>query len=319
MLTDHEASINWDDGQIRFWPGYRLDDDERKATKAAVLKWSRGEECFKGAWTPGKEDFLAKQFEIEELYDDETSLLGMAEGRADHFQEWSDNADKRSKAHLNTVNEITKWIPMGQPILVGHHSEKRARRDRDRINSNMRKGIDEGKRADYWASRAKRAVAAAERRYEPGVIARRIKKLEAQLRKQQKEGNRDYWESNWGIARAKSGGHEPEVVWQGIEERTQRWIDFLEKRLEYQRALYAESGGVPAEKLTFEVGGAIQCWAGLCEIKRVNKKSLTVMRHVRDDIYWKELIPFDKVAKVFTKEDFQAAKAKHEETTHGKE
>ncbi len=313
MLIDHEASINWDDGQIRFWPGYRLDKEERQATKAAVLTWSRGEECFKGAWTPGKEDFLGKQFGIEELYDDETSLLGMAESRADHFQGWSDNAATRSEQAHNTVNNITKHIPMGQPILVGHHSEKRARADQARIDSNMRKAIDAGKRAKYWQSRAKRAVAAAERRYEPGVIARRIKKLEAQLRKQQKEANREYWEANWGPEWAERDGHDPEVIWAKNLERAQRWIDFLEKRLEYQRALYAESGGVPAETITFEVGGAVQCWAGLCEIKRVNKKSLTVMQHIRDDIYWKELIPYDKVKRAFTKEEYQAAKAKHAE------
>jgi hypothetical protein len=33
-------------------------------------------------------------------------------------------------------------IPFGQPILVGHHSEGRARRDQGRIESGMRAGVE---------------------------------------------------------------------------------------------------------------------------------------------------------------------------------
>lgn len=48
-----------------------------------------------------------------------------------------------SEASFKRVESITSMIPLGQPILVGHHSERRARKDQERIHNGMRKGIDE--------------------------------------------------------------------------------------------------------------------------------------------------------------------------------
>src|SRR4030095_10447651 len=59
-----------------------------------------------------------------------------------------------SEASFKRVERITSMIPLGQPILVGHHSERRARKDQERIHNGMRKGIDEGKYADNLEARA---------------------------------------------------------------------------------------------------------------------------------------------------------------------
>ena len=49
------------------------------------------------------------------------------------------------------------FIPMGQPILVGHHSEGRHRRDLNRIDSNMRKSIEAEEKANYYKEKAANA------------------------------------------------------------------------------------------------------------------------------------------------------------------
>ena len=77
-----------------------------------------------------------------------------AERRAERFEKYSDNASQRSETRLSTASKISHFIPMGQPILVGHHSEKRHRRDLKRIETNMRKGIEEGEKASYFRDRS---------------------------------------------------------------------------------------------------------------------------------------------------------------------
>ena len=42
----------------------------------------------------------------------------------------------------------------GQPILVGHHSEKRHRNDIDKMHKNMRKGIEHAETAEYYDRKA---------------------------------------------------------------------------------------------------------------------------------------------------------------------
>lgn len=63
-------------------------------------------------------------------------------------------ASKRSAAAFKRVHDIGDGIPFGQPILVGHHSEKHARADQNRMDSGMRRAVDESNKAGDLAARA---------------------------------------------------------------------------------------------------------------------------------------------------------------------
>ena len=79
------------------------------------------------------------------------------EERAERLEERASKARAESHAAFQVAHEIGSRIPMGQPILVGHHSEKHHRRDLDKIDRNMRKSVDAGKKADYYEQRAETA------------------------------------------------------------------------------------------------------------------------------------------------------------------
>ena len=64
------------------------------------------------------------------------------EARAARRLEWAEKRKAKAEGAFKSVSTLADNIPLGQPILVGHHSEKRARRDQDRIQSGMRKGIE---------------------------------------------------------------------------------------------------------------------------------------------------------------------------------
>lgn len=69
-------------------------------------------------------------------------------------KEWADKANTKADAHFNAAHRIGDAIPFGQPILVGHHSERHHRRDLDRIDSNMRNGIERSDMAKHHTSAA---------------------------------------------------------------------------------------------------------------------------------------------------------------------
>ena len=77
------------------------------------------------------------------------------EARADRYRELAEKAKKQSRDAHEHSNRLANMIPLGQPILVGHHSEKRHRRDLDRIHNNMRKSIELSEKAEYYADKAK--------------------------------------------------------------------------------------------------------------------------------------------------------------------
>ncbi len=112
----------------------------------------------------------------------EAARVGAAEERAERFEDRAGRAAAASQSARNASDQIGERFWMGQPILVGHHSERRARRDQERMHNQMRKSIAEGERAGYWASRAAAADAYERYRKDPGRTLRRIEKLEAERR-----------------------------------------------------------------------------------------------------------------------------------------
>lgn len=84
----------------------------------------------------------------------------MAVGRKDYFErkelrverlrEKADKMRSESVDAFRDARKIQDSIPMGQPILIGHYSEKRSRRDRDRIDANIKKSIEKQEQAEYY-------------------------------------------------------------------------------------------------------------------------------------------------------------------------
>ncbi|MAZ78116.1 MAG: conjugal transfer protein TraC [Legionellaceae bacterium] len=76
------------------------------------------------------------------------------EARRERYEQRAENAARRSDSRHDAARAQVAGIPFGQPILVGHHSEKRHRRDLAKHDNHMRAAIDESKKADYYASKA---------------------------------------------------------------------------------------------------------------------------------------------------------------------
>lgn len=77
---------------------------------------------------------------------EECGTVDFSADRAEHYEDRAERAARRADAAHGKADATSSLIPFGQPILVGHHSERRHRRDLDKINSNMRKAIEERER-----------------------------------------------------------------------------------------------------------------------------------------------------------------------------
>ena len=76
------------------------------------------------------------------------------EAKRARAEELAAKAQARSDAAEKAARTTMDGIPLGQPILVGHHSEKRHRRDIARIDNNLRKASEEAKKAEYYRRKA---------------------------------------------------------------------------------------------------------------------------------------------------------------------
>ena len=75
--------------------------------------------------------------------------------RQERYGQASENASRRSDESFKGSNDALAGIEPGQPILVGHHSEKHHRRAVEKSHNHMRQSVDESRKASYYADKAK--------------------------------------------------------------------------------------------------------------------------------------------------------------------
>ena len=181
----YTATYSPEDNKLRLYSTSRLDRDLYARVKAAGFIYAPKQELFVAPmWTPSREDMLIEL--CGEIEDEDTSLVDRAEERAERFDDYKESRIEDAERAQNAVSRIADNIPFGQPILVGHHSERHARKDAERIQNGMRKTVQMWKTARYWEERAAGALRHAKYKALPAVRHRRIKGLEADKRKQER-------------------------------------------------------------------------------------------------------------------------------------
>jgi hypothetical protein len=106
--------------------------------------------------------------------------------KAERLREWADKREAKASAAFEQAHSMSEAIPFGQPILVGHYSEGRDRRYRDRILTTGLRGVEHSRKAEEMNRRADNIEAAADRAVysdDPDAVDRlreRIAELEAE-------------------------------------------------------------------------------------------------------------------------------------------
>lgn len=199
------ATYSIEDNKLRLYPKHRLDGETYKLVRDAGYIWAPKQELFVApVWTPHREDVALKL--AGEIEDEDISLAERAEQRAERFEQYEASRARDAQSASSAADQISERFWGGQPILVGHHSERRARKDQERMHGLMRKSIKMWETAEYWDSRADGALRHATYKARPDVRFRRLKGLKADLRKVEKGMKHDSaLLAIWGI---KDLGHD---------------------------------------------------------------------------------------------------------------
>lgn len=172
------ATYNITDDKIRLSWGGKPNPEEIEAMRKVGFVFWPGSKLNVAKWSTAAEDYvlsLGIKIEADDTPDD-------VESRVERFSGYAENAKKSAEQASDAAHRIMDNIPLGQPILIGHHSEKHHRADVKRIDNSMRKAVSESERAAYWRERTAASIAHAAYKEKPAVIARRIKKIEAERR-----------------------------------------------------------------------------------------------------------------------------------------
>lgn len=113
----------------------------------------------------------------------EERRLAREAARAEVMSERAGRRHREADSRAAAADALSEGIPMGQPILVGHHSQRRHERTLERIHSHTAASVDLERKARHAEARAETAEAAARHRNNSVTVANRIERLGAELRK----------------------------------------------------------------------------------------------------------------------------------------
>lgn len=123
-----------------------------------------------------------------------TNFEAKQEARRARLSAAADRAEARAEAAYTRadMSEAATGIPFGQPILVGHHSERRHRRAIETAERAMRTSIEEGNRAEDLRERAAAVGTGGVSSDDPEAIAKLTAQLEDAecLQEQMKAANK---------------------------------------------------------------------------------------------------------------------------------
>jgi hypothetical protein len=76
------------------------------------------------------------------------------ERKLEKRREWAASRERKANAAISSAISMVSCIPMGQPILIGHHSEKGHRALLARSDNAMRRGVESADMAKHHESKA---------------------------------------------------------------------------------------------------------------------------------------------------------------------
>jgi hypothetical protein len=190
-MTMISATYSPEDNKLRLYATSRLDAETYARVKEAGFQWAPKQDLFVAPkWTPARED-LALEL-AGEIDPEETTIAERAVIKAERLEAMAGRKLQQAGAYQRAAEELSQAFYMGQPILVGHHSERKARKTKERMESASNKAITLSNASNYWLYRATGVERFANMKGNARVRAGRIKTLLAELRDLQRRLNESH-------------------------------------------------------------------------------------------------------------------------------
>lgn len=184
MSIVYSATYSVEDDKLRISASERLDPEMYARVKELGFRWAPLQKLFVASrWTPQRESLSIEL--AGEIKPEQTTLAERAEVKAARLDALADKRERESIVYADAAVKISERFQAGQPILVGHHSERKAMKDKQRMDAAMDKAEHAFKAIDYWRFRAEGVERHANKSHNPRTVANRIKALGKSFRDHQ--------------------------------------------------------------------------------------------------------------------------------------
>jgi len=181
---DFNCTYSPEDNKLRLYADVRIDAEDWQLMKSEGWKWAPKQELFFAFWTVANEDFCLAL--AGDILPEEMTMVERAEAKAQRLLILAEKRADQCIGYQRAANDLQNRINNNQPILLGHHSQRKAEKTANQIDRAIEKAKETGAAVGYWVWRSQGVVANANHKNAPRTIFNRIKTLSKSLRDSQK-------------------------------------------------------------------------------------------------------------------------------------
>lgn len=260
----------------------RDDKDATAALKGAGFRWSRNLDAWFLPRTWGEPTRMLRVREVASKLGDQVTVevgdlaksgtadervqarIDRGQDRADHLDAKAERLAEESDGLLERSRALTANIPFGQPILVGHHSQRRHENTLNKSWNLLGKSVAATEEADRTAAAARSARYNAAHHDHPVRLARRLDRNEAELRRLQRSldaaDSAIYGTGEW-------------------VKRITAMVADLTATIERDKRIQAESGAASYSQATVKAGDQVTIRGTTHTVVKANPKKVVIQSH----------------------------------------
>jgi hypothetical protein len=185
--NDFSATYSPEDNKLRLYTEIRIDSEDWAAMKSSGWKWAPVQKLFVAYWSLDNEDFCLAL--AGDILPEGLTMVERAEAKADRLLLLAQKRSDQCHGYQLAANDLMQRIGNNQPILSGHHSERKAKKTEKQIERAIDNAHSTAEAVGYWVWRAKGVIGHADHKNNTRTISNRIKTLSKDLRDQQRAIN----------------------------------------------------------------------------------------------------------------------------------
>lgn len=207
-----------------------------------------------------------------------------AEARAERYEGYSDNAEKRAVNLQAQFNECRKdWSWLTQPIIAGHSGSRAFANHRNKVIARCERGFEEYKKSEYYQGRAATARATADNKklQDKVYLDNKLKECNKSIKTYQGYiadcENRIYRIQQGEVLKNWEDGI---VTVEGLESAIERYLDkyeYEQDKLNFFEDCLSQLGGVAYSKANVKVNDFIKIRGSWCKVLSANPTTVRVL------------------------------------------
>ena len=147
------ATYSPEDNKLRLRADDRLGDDLYEKVKALGFRWAPIQKLFVApSWSPKREDLCLELAGF--ITAEGTTLAERAEAKAERLSNLAEKRSQQANTYRAAAERISRNFAAGQPILMGHHSQRKAEKNKQAMENNQAAAEKAADAVDYWSYRA---------------------------------------------------------------------------------------------------------------------------------------------------------------------